>query len=153
MSEEKTYNWQGDRIGGDKVMGDKVGSDKVMGDKMTHYHSQNLAAAKDIKDLLDQLGNDYDSAPHREGDDWGKGDRKEPHIESQSYQCPQRRGNNGIGKCDRPSSGKACGGIAQRVYGCKIVASAHRDRSSVANNPCAIAKLYTKIGVMLSTVL
>jgi len=61
MSNEKTYNWQGDRITGDKVMGDKVGGDKVMGDKITHYHSQNLAqAAKDIKDLLDQLDKDYD---------------------------------------------------------------------------------------------
>jgi hypothetical protein len=56
MNDEKTYNWQGDRISGDKVMGDKV-----MGDKITHYNSQNLAqAAKDIKDLLDQLDKDYD---------------------------------------------------------------------------------------------
>lgn len=61
MSNEKTYNWQGDRVSGDKVMGDKVGGDKVMGDKITHYHSQNLAqAAKDIKDLLEQLDQDYD---------------------------------------------------------------------------------------------
>jgi hypothetical protein len=62
MNDEKTYNWQGDRVSGDKVMGDKVAGDKVMGDKITHYHSQNLAqAAKDIKDLLNQLDKDYDS--------------------------------------------------------------------------------------------
>jgi internalin A len=62
MNDEKTYNWQGDRISGDKVMGDKVGGDKVMGDKITYHNSQNLAqAAQEIKTLLDQLGQDYDS--------------------------------------------------------------------------------------------
>jgi hypothetical protein len=61
MSEGKTYNWQGDRVNGDKVMGDKVGGDKVIGDKITNYNSQNLAqAAKEIKDLLNQLDQDYD---------------------------------------------------------------------------------------------
>ncbi len=63
MSNDKTYNWQGDRINGDKVMGDKVGGDKVMRDKITHYNSQNLAqAAQEIKALLNQLDNDYDSS-------------------------------------------------------------------------------------------
>jgi len=63
MTNEKSYNWQGDRINGDKVMGDKVGGDKVMGDKNTHYNSQNLAqAAQEIKALLNQLDNDYDSS-------------------------------------------------------------------------------------------
>lgn len=63
MTNEKSYNWQGDRINGDKVMGDKVGGDKVMGDKITHYNSQNLAqAAQEIKALLNQLDNDYDSS-------------------------------------------------------------------------------------------
>ncbi len=66
MTNDKNYNWYGDRIHGDKVSGDKVGGDKiggdkVMGDKITNYNSQNLAqAAKDIKDLLDQLDQDYD---------------------------------------------------------------------------------------------
>ncbi|NJL39964.1 MAG: hypothetical protein HC840_31880 [Leptolyngbyaceae cyanobacterium RM2_2_4] len=61
MSQGKTYSWYGDRINGDKVSGDKVGGDKVMGNKITHYNSQNLTqVAKDIKDLLDQLDQDYD---------------------------------------------------------------------------------------------
>lgn len=58
MNNGKTYNWQGDR-----VQGDKVGGDKVMGDKITNYHSPNLAqAAREIKDLLNQLDHDYDSS-------------------------------------------------------------------------------------------
>ena len=61
MNDPKNYNWHGDRVSGDKVMGDKVGGDKVMGDKITHYNSPNLAqAAKEIKDLLEQLDRDYD---------------------------------------------------------------------------------------------
>ncbi len=60
---DKTYSWHGDRVNGDKVMGDKVGGDKVGGDKITHYHSQNLAqAAQEIKALLTQLDQDYDSS-------------------------------------------------------------------------------------------
>ena len=63
MNNEKSYNWHGDRINGDKVMGDKVGGDKVMRDKITHYNSQSLAqAAQEIKALLNQLDNDYDSS-------------------------------------------------------------------------------------------
>jgi hypothetical protein len=43
----------GDNIAGDKVMGNKIGTQI--------NHSQNLAlAAKEIKDLLDQLDQDYD---------------------------------------------------------------------------------------------
>ncbi|WP_199313761.1 DUF4926 domain-containing protein [Leptolyngbya sp. FACHB-671] len=43
----------GDNVAGDKVMGNKIGTQI--------NHSQNLAqAAKDIKDLLDQLDQDYD---------------------------------------------------------------------------------------------
>ena len=61
MNNDNTYNWHGDRIQGDKVMGDKVGGDKVMRDKITNHNSQNLAqAAKDIKELLNQLDQDYD---------------------------------------------------------------------------------------------
>jgi hypothetical protein len=46
-------NGLGDNIAGDKVMGDKIGTQI--------NNSQNLAqAAKDIKDLLDQLDKDYD---------------------------------------------------------------------------------------------
>jgi hypothetical protein len=43
----------GDNVAGDKVMGNKIGTQI--------NNSQNLAqAAKDIKDLLDQLDRDYD---------------------------------------------------------------------------------------------
>jgi hypothetical protein len=46
---------QGDNVGGDKVMGNKIGTQI--------NNSQNLAqAAEDIKELLDQLDNDYDSS-------------------------------------------------------------------------------------------
>jgi len=34
MSNDKHYNWYGDRIAGDKIGGDKVGGDKVGGDKV-----------------------------------------------------------------------------------------------------------------------
>jgi len=43
----------GDNIAGDKVLGNKIGTQII--------NSQNLTqAAKDIKDLLDQLDKDYD---------------------------------------------------------------------------------------------
>jgi hypothetical protein len=61
MSNDKNYNWYGDRVNGDKIGGDKIGGDKVMGNKITHYNSQNLAeAAQEIKSLLAQLDRDYD---------------------------------------------------------------------------------------------
>ncbi|HEY9640558.1 MAG TPA: hypothetical protein V6C57_08740 [Coleofasciculaceae cyanobacterium] len=61
MSNDKNYNWYGDRVNGDKIGGDKIGGDKVLGNKITHYNSQNLAqAAQEIKSLLDQLDRDYD---------------------------------------------------------------------------------------------
>ena len=69
MSNDKNNTWHGDaakqpsyeRVNGDKVIGDKVGGDKVMGDKIIHNNSQNLTeAAKDIKNLLNQLDKDYD---------------------------------------------------------------------------------------------
>ncbi|NJO21241.1 MAG: hypothetical protein HC838_16015 [Spirulinaceae cyanobacterium RM2_2_10] len=45
---------RGDNIAGDKVMGDKIGTQI--------NHSQDLAqAARDIKNLLDQLSQDFDS--------------------------------------------------------------------------------------------
>lgn len=53
MSNTIHQHGSGDNIAGDKVMGDKIGTQI--------NHSQNLAqAAKDIKDLLDQLDQDYD---------------------------------------------------------------------------------------------
>lgn len=46
---------QGDNIAGDKVMGDKIGTQI--------NHSQDLAqAAREIKALLDQFSQDYDSS-------------------------------------------------------------------------------------------
>lgn len=63
MSNDKNNTWHGDRVNGDKVTGDKVGGDKVMGDKIIHNNSQNLTeAAKEIKNLLNQLDKDYDSS-------------------------------------------------------------------------------------------
>ncbi|AFZ01290.1 SAV_2336 N-terminal domain-related protein [Calothrix sp. PCC 6303] len=66
MTNEKNQTWTGDRVDGDKVMGDKdtiagnkmktgdVAGDAIAGNKIVN--SQNLAqAAKDIKDLLDQI--------------------------------------------------------------------------------------------------
>ena len=68
MSNDKNYNWYGDRIagdkiGGDKIGGDKIGGDKIMGDKIGTQinNSQNLAqAAQDIQDLLNHLDQTYD---------------------------------------------------------------------------------------------
>jgi internalin A len=70
-------NWQGDRVAGDKITGDKVMGDKITGNKMQigtvqgdaiagnkiiNNNSQDLAqAAQDIKALITQLSNDYDT--------------------------------------------------------------------------------------------
>ncbi len=55
---DNTYHWHGDRVSGDKINGDKIMGDKI--DTQIN-NSQNLTqAAKDIKELLDQLDRDYD---------------------------------------------------------------------------------------------
>lgn len=75
MTNDKSYNWYGDRVAGDKFTGDKVMGNKIMGNNVQIgtvqgdaiagnkvIHSQNLAqAAQDIKALLDQLAVDYDT--------------------------------------------------------------------------------------------
>jgi gas vesicle protein len=56
MSNPQT-SFSGDYVRGDKVMGDKVGRDKI-GTQINN--SQNLSqAAKEIKELLDQLSDEY----------------------------------------------------------------------------------------------
>jgi hypothetical protein len=48
--------------GGDNIAGDKIAGDKIGRDKIVHYHSQNLVqAVQDIKNLITQLSQDYDS--------------------------------------------------------------------------------------------
>jgi Leucine-rich repeat (LRR) protein/GTPase SAR1 family protein len=64
MNEDNVKNTyvKGDNIAGDKVMGDKIGGDKVGRDKIGTQinNSQNLAqAAAEIKQLLDQLSEEY----------------------------------------------------------------------------------------------
>lgn len=60
MSNSKNSTWHGDAA--KQPSYERVSGDKVMGDKIIHNNSQNLAqAAKEIKDLLNQLDKDYDS--------------------------------------------------------------------------------------------
>jgi internalin A len=67
MSADKNQTWNGDRIDGDKIMGNKMQINTVQGDAIAGNkiinNSQNLAqAAKDIKELIDQLAIDYDTS-------------------------------------------------------------------------------------------
>jgi internalin A len=60
VTNDKNYTWTGDKVAGNKMQIDTVHGDAVAGNKIVN--SQNLAqAAQDIKALIAQLANDYDT--------------------------------------------------------------------------------------------